>query len=101
MKKQQVAIQKPNIGAALSFAKGAGKQAAAAVLPVGKGVDATKAKKTPQKPAIEAGGRKPPEGDIRLTCNISKAHHKKLKKAAIDLDLTVGELIEQWVDSLK
>lgn len=100
MKKQQVAIQKPNIGAALSFAKEAAKSPATAVLPASKGVDEVKAKKTPQKAANQAGGRKPPEGDIRLTCNISKERHKKLKKAAIDLDLTVGELIEHWVDSL-
>ena len=100
MKKQQVAVQKPDFGSALKFAKEAPKSGAEAVLPASKGVDKGSPKKTPQKAASKATSGQVPEGDVRLTCNISISHHKKLKKAAIDSDLTVGEFIEQWVDSL-
>ncbi len=102
MKKQQVAIQKPALGAAaLSFAKEAPKSLAEAVLSAGKGVDTTKPKKTAVKPASKTGGGLVPDGDIRLTANISKDHHRRLKIAAIERGLTVGELIEQMVENLK
>lgn len=102
MKKQQVAIQKPNIGAAaLNFAKEAPKSSPEAVLSVAKGSDTPQRKKMPVKPSSKANSGLVPEGDIRLTANISKEHHKALKIAAIERGLTVGELIEQMVENLK
>lgn len=101
MKKQQVAIQKPVFGEALDFAKEAPKTPATAILPASKGADTSKPKKTAVKPASKSSGGLVPDGDIRLTANIKKEHHKRLKIAAIERGLTVGELIEQMVDSLK
>lgn len=102
MKKQQVTIQKPALGAAaLSFAKEAPKSPAEAVLSIGEGMDAHKLKKTAVKPARKTSGGLVPDGDIRLTANIKKEHHKRLKIAAIERGLTVGELIEQMVENLK
>lgn len=39
-----------------------------------------------------------PEGDKRLTINIKQELHKKLKIAAIEKGITVGEIIEQLVE---
>lgn len=39
-----------------------------------------------------------PKGDVRLTVNISKEHHKKLKLAAAEKGTTIGELIETFID---
>jgi len=39
-----------------------------------------------------------PTGDVRLTANIRQDLHKKLKHAAVDLDTTVGELLEGLID---
>lgn len=38
-----------------------------------------------------------PEGDKRLTINIKENLHKKLKIAAIEKDMTAGELIEALI----
>ena len=40
-----------------------------------------------------------PTGDVRLTANIREDLHLKLKIRAAQERTTVGELIEQWVDS--
>jgi len=40
-----------------------------------------------------------PEGDVRLTANIRGDLHLKLKIRAAQERTTVGELIEQWVES--
>ena len=40
-----------------------------------------------------------PLGDVRLTANIREDLHLKLKIRAAQERTTVGELIEQWVDS--
>lgn len=37
-----------------------------------------------------------PEGDRRLTVNVSKELHQKLKMAAVMAHTTVGELIEKF-----
>jgi hypothetical protein len=42
-----------------------------------------------------------PEGDQRLTANIRSDLHLKLKIRAATERTTVGELIEQWVESWK
>jgi hypothetical protein len=39
-----------------------------------------------------------PAGDKRLTINIKQELHKKLKIAAIEKGITVGEIIEQLVE---
>lgn len=49
------------------------------------------------KPAKGTSGQVPPN-DKRLTVNIHKDLHKKLKHAAVDHDTTVGELIESLID---
>ena len=40
-----------------------------------------------------------PMGDVRLTANISAAHHLKLRIRAAETRTTVGEMIEAWIDS--
>lgn len=40
-----------------------------------------------------------PEGDVRLTANIRADLHLALKIRAAQERTTVGELIEQWVES--
>lgn len=42
-----------------------------------------------------------PTGDMRLTANIREDLHLKLKIRAAQERTTVGELIEQWVESWK
>lgn len=42
-----------------------------------------------------------PSGDVRLTANIRGDLHLKLKIRAAQERTTVGELIEQWVQSWK
>lgn len=39
-----------------------------------------------------------PQGDVRLTANISEEHHIKLKVAAATQRTTIGELIERLID---
>ena len=39
-----------------------------------------------------------PKGDTRLAANIRKDLHKRLKHAAIDKDMTVGELVESLIE---
>ena len=40
-----------------------------------------------------------PAGDVRLTANIRGDLHLKLKIRAAEQRTTVGELIEQWIES--
>lgn len=40
-----------------------------------------------------------PEGDSRITANIRTDLHKRLKIMAVHQKTTVGELIEQWIQS--
>ena len=56
--------------------------------------------KTPKK-AVKGQnkGFSAPEGDKRLTINIKEDLHKRLKFAALKQDTTVGEIIEQLVES--
>ena len=98
MKKQPIPLTKPNRAeAALAFAAKGAQSGFEADLPAGKGVDTTAAKKTAVKGAESKSG-KVPESDKRLTANISKRHHIKLKVAAAERDTTVGELIEELID---
>ena len=69
-----MALKKPTLDTALNFAE--------------------------QKPTEtkQTTGNKVPLGDVRLTANISKAHHRKAKLAALHQDTTIGELLEQLID---
>lgn len=46
-----------------------------------------------------SGSSAVPEGDVRLTANIRQDLHLRLKIAAARQRTTIGELIEQWVES--
>ena len=38
-----------------------------------------------------------PEGDRRLGMNVDEKTYKALKRAALELDTTVGEMVEEFV----
>lgn len=40
-----------------------------------------------------------PPGDVRVTANIRADLHMKLRMRAVQERTTVGELIEQWIES--
>lgn len=50
------------------------------------------------KPAAATKSGQVPEGDVRLTANISVRLHTKLKHAAVERRTTVGELLEQLIE---
>ena len=39
----------------------------------------------------------PPEGDVRLTLNVKKEIHQKLKVASVMTSTTMGQLVEQLI----
>lgn len=45
----------------------------------------------------KSGGRRPPPSDARLTVNIDRALHLRLKLYALRHATTSGELIEEWI----
>jgi hypothetical protein len=54
-----------------------------------------------QKPTSEKQtSNQVPAGDVRMTANVSKAHHRKIKMAAANQETTIGELLEQLIDKL-
>lgn len=55
--------------------------------------DLVSLRKPPQKSGLV------PEGDVRLTANIRSDLHLKLKMRAAQELATMGELIEEWIDS--
>lgn len=59
------------------------------------------AEATPGAMKESAGNRSGqiPAGDVRLTANIRGDLHLKLKIRAAEQRTTVGELIEQWIES--
>ncbi len=62
-------------------------------------INATKIVKTKaQKEAVKKRIFHAPEGDKRLTINIKEDLHRKLKIAAINNDMTAGELIEALIE---
>lgn len=98
-KKQEVSILKPIMGAAaLGFATGSQQEAAGRTSGGGQGQSTTKATKLSKAPSKQVSGLVP-EGDVRLTANISEEHHIKLKVAAATQRTTIGELIEQLIDN--
>ena len=44
-------------------------------------------------------GHKVPTGDVRLTANVSKAHHRKIKMAAARQETTIGDILEQLIEN--
>jgi hypothetical protein len=47
---------------------------------------------------IPSNSRLPPVDDIRLTINISRRHHRKIKLEALLSETTIGEMVEAWID---
>jgi hypothetical protein len=93
---KQPTIVKPqlNVAQALAFATGTAQNK-------NEGTDKGKGKKTAQRGLNE--GKKVqsglvPENDVRLTANIRKDLHLKLKIAAAEQSTTIGELIEALID---
>lgn len=87
-------LKKPRITDALAFAEG-GKAASKRPNEPDKGKGAARPETAPagQKSGLV------PTGDVRLTANIRGDLHIKLKVRAAQERTTVGELIEQWVES--
>ena len=77
--------------AVLAFAEGA--QASTAATAMGTGLSKSEnAAKGPKSGLL-------PPGDVRLTANIREDLHLKLKIKAAQARTTIGELIEQWVET--
>jgi predicted HicB family RNase H-like nuclease len=96
-KKTEVSILKPDLGAALDFATGGQKEGTSKTLAASQGQTTAKQEKPLKRPSKKVSGLVP-EGDVRLTANISEEHHIKLKIAAAKQRTTIGELIEQLID---
>lgn len=86
-------LKKPtlNDSAVIAFAEGSRKRESTAT----KGKVAGKNENAPtgQKSGLV------PTGDVRLTVNIRDDLHQRLKIRAVQERTTVGELIEQWIES--
>jgi hypothetical protein len=57
------------------------------------------AKKTASSPSKSKSGQVP-AGDVRLTVNIRADLHKRLRIAAINREMTAGELLEELIQTL-
>ncbi len=93
---KQATITKPqlDISQALRFATGSDKSENA-------GDSIGKTKKTAQKGSNKNNNTRvffAPNGDKRLTINLKAEIHKKLKIAAIEKEITAGEIIEQLLE---
>lgn len=93
-----IGIQKPTLSSAAQTFIAGQDSAVAKPPPIVQGVDSLRYKKPFVASATQINGRLPPTSDTRLTVNISKEHHLKIKLAAIKQSTTVGELIEEWID---
>lgn len=78
------AFKKPTLDAVQAFAEGGNKS---------KSGSAGKAK------SGKTISGQIPDGDVRLTANIREDLHQRLKIRAVERRTTVGELIEEWVES--
>lgn len=76
-------LKKPTLDAVRSFAEG---------------TPATQSDKRPPGKDKAASGQIP-DGDVRLTANIREDLHLRLKIRAAEGRTTVGELIEEWIES--
>jgi hypothetical protein len=91
MAKTAAVIRKPGIGAqALQFA--AQGDNSPQVIP-----KTSRRGKVPQEGLKRVSGLVP-DGDTRLTVNVRKDLHRKLKIAAIDRGITAGEIIEYLIE---
>ena len=85
-------LKKPiNSDAVLAFAEGA--QTAKTATARGTGLSKSENAPKGQKSGLL------PSGDVRLTANIREDLHLKLKIKAAQERTTIGELIEQWVET--
>ncbi|MCP4127375.1 MAG: hypothetical protein GY753_09965 [Gammaproteobacteria bacterium] len=51
-----------------------------------------------EAPKKESKSGKVPEGDVRLTSNISADRHRRLKYKSADLRRPIGVILEQMID---
>lgn len=88
---KKATLKKPvlDTAQALQFATGAAQAGSAKA-------EGHRRGRKPQKAAEPRSGQVPPE-DVRLTANIRKELHLKLKIAAANRSTTIGELIEELV----
>jgi hypothetical protein len=96
-KRTQLTKPTLNVDAALAFASGDHKPAKAA----SRETPSSSHRKTPAT-ALEPGKSLSglvPEGDVRLTANIREDLHLKLKIAAATRRTTIGELLEELIES--
>jgi len=85
---KKVSISKPNLAAqALNFASGG-------LINSSEGADKGNTGKVAQKGLKQVSGLVP-AGDVRLTANINKELHLKLKIHAAEQRSTIGEVLEQ------
>lgn len=95
MTKKISSLKKPTLSSdaerARAFAEGGSEKAPAPAMPArSTGV---------ASPASAAKSRLVPAGDVRLTANIRADLHLKLKIRAAEGRTTVGDLIEEWIES--
>jgi hypothetical protein len=86
-------LKKPTLSTAAVQAFAEGATSAPNATAKGKGAARAEVAPVGQKSGLV------PEGDVRLTANIRGDLHLKLKIRAAQERTTVGELIEQWVES--
>ena len=93
MTKKISSLQKPTLSsrAVRAFAEGAAEPAS------GVAVRTRPAGEALSPPAVKSG--LVPAGDVRLTANIRADLHLKLKIRAAEGRTTVGDLIEEWIES--
>lgn len=48
-------------------------------------------------PTAPPSGRRPPAEDVRLTVNIARELHMRVKLYAVAHHTSIGELIEEWI----
>jgi len=84
-------LKKPTLSTADVRAFAEGAAGASPAVARGKGLS-----RAENAPAGQKSGLLP-EGDVRLTANISGDLHLKLKIRAAQERTTIGELIEQWI----
>ena len=94
MKQPTIAKPQLDISQALAFATGTPQIEK-------EGKDKGSSKKTAHRASKQANNTRiffAPEGDKRLTINLNAELHKKLKIAAIEQDITAGEIIEKLLE---
>lgn len=96
--KQKTTLKKPTLSteAAIRFAEAAPEgDTGHKTAKVGTGI--TDTEKHPSDAPVGGKSGLVPDGDVRLSANIDRRVHLKLKIAAAEQRTTIGELIEQLV----